>query len=111
MTIGLNRAVALLAEPKGRRRGGTELRGLGDHPETGKPVRLMDGRYGPYVAHAGLNASLPRNLEPDALSLEQALDLLRARAAKAGKSAPKKPRAKGRKPAKRAPAARGPTAG
>ena len=111
LTIGLNRAVALLAEPKGRGRGVTELRALGDHPETGKPVRLMDGRYGPYVAHAGLNASLPRTLEPDAISLEEALDLLRVRAAKAGKGAPKKSRAKGRKPAKRASPARRPAAG
>ncbi len=97
LTVGLNRAVALLAEPKGKRRGPAELRALGDHPETGQPVRLMDGRYGPYVTHARINASLPHALAPDDLTLEQALDLLRDREARAGKGPAKKPRAKARK--------------
>ena len=110
LTVGLNRAVALLAEPKGKRRGAAELRALGDHPETGQPVRLMDGRYGPYVTHARINASLPRPLKPEDLGLEQALELLREREAKAGKGGGKKPRAKPRKAAKRKPAARRPDA-
>ena len=110
LTVGLNRAVALLAEPKGKRRGAAEPRALGDHPETGQPVRVMDGRYGPYVTHARINASLPRTLKPEDLGLEQALELLREREAKAGKGGGKKPRAKPRKAAKRKPAARRPAA-
>ena len=113
LTVGLNRAVALLAAPKGKRRGPAELRRLGNHPETGEPVRLMDGRYGPYVTHARVNASLPRTLEADGITLDQALELLRARAAKAGKGGAKKPRAtsaKARKSAKRK-ATRGPGEG
>ena len=111
LTVGLNRAVTLLAEPKGKRRGAAELRGLGDHPETGQSVRLMDGRYGPYVNHGRINASLPRTLAPDDLTLEQALDLLREREAKTAKGGAKKPRAKSRKSPKRKTAARGPAAG
>ena len=111
LTVGLNRAVALLAEPKGQRRGATELRALGDHPESGAPVRVMDGRYGPYVNHGRVNASLPRGLAPDDLTLERALELLREREAKAGKGqAKRKPRAKARKPAKRKAATRRPAA-
>ena len=111
LSVGLNRAVALLAEPKGQRRGPAELRALGEHPETGAPVRLMDGRYGPYVTHGRVNASLPRTLPPDELTLDRALELLREREAKAGtKAAKKKPRAKARKPAKRKAAARSPAA-
>ncbi|MFZ5609703.1 MAG: type I DNA topoisomerase [Pseudomonadota bacterium] len=90
LEIGVNRAVTLLAEgAKGARRGPEPLREVGLHPEDGKPVMLMDGRYGPYVTHAKVNASLPKDMSPDSLSLEKALELLAARKAK-GKA--KKPR-------------------
>jgi len=83
-TVGLERALELLGQPKGgrRRTAAKTLRELGPHPEDGEPVQLLDGRYGPYVKHGKLNASLPKNVSPDALTMEQALDLLAARAAR-----------------------------
>jgi len=93
LTIGLNRAVVLLAEAKGPSRSGPEtLKELGDHPDGG-PVQLLKGRYGPYVKHAKVNASLTKAEDPDTLTLERALELIEAKAAKGGKkkkAAPKK---------------------
>jgi DNA topoisomerase-1 len=80
LTIGLNRAVALLAEAQAR--GGTG-KPLGDHPADGGPVTLHSGRYGPYVKHGRLIASLPRGADMEATTLEMAVSLLAARAAKA----------------------------
>ena len=78
LTIGLNRAVVLLAETSSeRRRGPQMLRELGIHPEGGS-VGLYRGRYGPYVGHDGLIASLPRGADPDKISLDEALPLLAA---------------------------------
>ena len=78
LTIGLNRAVVLLAEPTGERRRGPQLvRELGEHPEGGA-VGLYRGRYGPYVSHDGVFASLPRAADPETFSLEQAVPLLAA---------------------------------
>lgn len=89
--IGLNRAVALLAEKRaggGRGRGAatTPLKDLGAHPETGEPIHVMAGRFGPYVKSGKINATLPKGTTPEDLTLEVALPLL---AAKAG-AAPKK---------------------
>jgi DNA topoisomerase-1 len=97
LTIGLNRAVVLLAEPSsGQRRGPQLIREIGAHPEGGT-VGLYRGRYGPYVSHDGVFASLPRNANPDAFSLAEALPLLAAqrdkgkkRGRKTAKSASKK---------------------
>ncbi len=92
LTIGLNRAVVLLAEPSsGQRRGPQLVREIGVHPEGGT-VGLYRGRYGPYVSHNGVIASLPRNANPDTFSLAEALPLLAAQRAKGKK--------RGRKPAK-----------
>jgi DNA topoisomerase-1 len=93
LTIGMNRAVALLAEAKGagRRQPVKPLRGLGAHPADGQPVEVYEGRYGPYVKHGRTNATLPRELEPGTVTLEQALPLIEA---KGGKSATAKPRGK-----------------
>ena len=89
LTIGVNRAVMLLAEPAGERRRGAPqpLRELGPHPEGGV-VALFQGRYGPYVGHDGVIASLPREANPETFTLEQALPLLAARREKS----PKRPR-------------------
>ena len=77
LTIGANRAVVLLAEPAAERRRGAPqpLRELGRHPEGGV-VALFQGRYGPYVSHEGVFASLPREANPETFSLEQAIPLL-----------------------------------
>lgn len=94
LEIGLNRAVVVIAEgkiKKGRGRGAGKS--LGEHPGDGKAVTVKDGRFGPYVQHGSLRATLPRNQEKDAITLEAALVLLDAKAAKAGtkkKAAPKK---------------------
>ncbi|HKX10845.1 MAG TPA: type I DNA topoisomerase [Stellaceae bacterium] len=85
ITIGLNRAVALLAEPsKGRRRGPEPLRVVGKHPADNADITLYKGRYGPYVNHDGINASLPNDIAPEALTLDEAVRLLAERAEKIG---------------------------
>jgi DNA topoisomerase I len=83
LNIGLNRAVTVLAEAKtgGGRRGPQLLRELGAHPDGGA-VGLYRGRYGPYVSHEGLIASLPRGADPDGFALAEALPLLAAQKAK-----------------------------
>ncbi len=83
LTIGLNRAVTLIDEAPRRGRA-KALRALGDHPEDGKPVEVLSGRYGPYVKHGRTNASLPKGADVDTLTMESAVALLAARAAKGG---------------------------
>jgi DNA topoisomerase-1 len=82
LTIGLNRATVLLAEPavERRRRAPEPLRTLGTHPDGGG-VALYQGRYGPYVSHNGAFASLPKTADPASLSLEEAVRLLAERRA------------------------------
>src|SRR5712671_1252287 len=95
LDIGMNRAVALLAEAKsaGRGRAARPIRIVGNHPADEAPVELYEGRYGPYVKHGGVNATVPRDLKPEELTLEQAVALLAERAAK-GPPAKKPPRAR-----------------
>lgn len=96
-TVGMNRAVAALAEKaKGRSTTKSVLKDLGEHPETGKPVRVMDGRYGPYVNHEKTNATLPKGSDPTALDMDGALVLLKEKEEKsaAGKSPSRKSPAK-----------------
>ncbi len=88
LNIGLNRAVALIADriakgPRGRRFGDPG-RPLGDHPNKGGPVVVKAGRYGPYVSHDGVNATLPRDKSPDTITLDEALALLVAREEQGG---------------------------
>ncbi len=83
LTVGLNRAVSLLAEPRKSGRGvRTPLKNVGNHPDDGAPIALYSGRYGPYVAHGGINATLPRDLVPEDVTLDEAVALLRTQAAK-----------------------------
>ena len=94
LTIGLNHAVTLIAEKgKSRGRGGAKpIRELGVHPEDEKPIGIYDGRYGPYVKHGKINATIPKDRDPAQLTLEEAVALIAARAAKTGKkTATKKP--------------------
>ncbi|WP_226634006.1 type I DNA topoisomerase [Brevundimonas poindexterae] len=98
--VGLNRAVSLLAEKKasrGARGAAAPLKELGNHPESGDPVQVMAGRFGPYVKCGKINATLPKGTEPENLTLEAALELVAAKAAAGGK----KPAAK-KAPAKKA---------
>ena len=99
-SVGINRAVDLLAERKNkaRRATATALRELGEHPDGGGSVNVMDGRYGPYVKYGKVNATLPKDLKPEDVTLEQALELIAAKAAKGKKPAKKKP---AKKPAKK----------
>ena len=96
-SIGMNRAVEVLAQ-KAASRGGRgaavkPLRELGEHPENGGPVNVMDGRYGPYVKWEKVNATLPKGMEPDGVTMEVAVKLIAEKAAKKGgrkKAAPRK---------------------
>ena len=102
-TVGMNRAVQLIAEKVasrgGRGRGAKTLKELGDHPEAGGPVSLMEGKYGPYVKWEKINATLPKETDPETVTMEQAVELIAERAAKSGKKVTKK-----KAPAKKAPA-------
>lgn len=86
LTIALPRALDMLAEPK-RGRGGNAakpLRELGPHPKDEEPVAIYNGRYGTYVKHGKINATLPKDTSVESLTMEQAVELLAAKAAKAG---------------------------
>jgi DNA topoisomerase-1 len=86
--VGLNRAVALLAEKRangpGRRGEAAALKELGAHPGDGAPVRVLSGRYGPYIKHGATNANVPKGADPQALTLDEAVKLLAEREAKGG---------------------------
>ncbi len=90
-TVGLNRAVSLLAEPKkGRARSSAApLKVLGAHPELGGEVQVLAGRYGPYVKHGKVNATIPKDRDPASITMEEAVALIAARAGANGKAAPK----------------------
>ena len=110
-TIGLNHAVTVIAEKAakggGRGRGATvkPLKELGDHPDGGA-VTVRDGRYGPYVNHAKTNATLPKDKDPQSVTMEEALVLIAEREAKAGTKKPAKKAAAKKKPAAKKPAAK-----
>ncbi len=102
LEIGMNRAVALLAEAKATGRGRAAikpLRVVGNHPADNAPIEIYDGRYGMYVKHGGINATVPTDLKPEDLTVEQAVSLLAERAAKGGGKKPKIVRTKKATPA------------
>ncbi|WP_343116013.1 type I DNA topoisomerase [Ostreiculturibacter nitratireducens] len=95
-TIGMNRAVEVLAQKAGRGAGNaqTPLKELGEHPSEGGPVAVMSGRYGPYVKWGKVNATLPKGMEPEAVTLEEALKLIEEKATKGGKGRTRTAKAK-----------------
>jgi DNA topoisomerase-1 len=88
LTISLARALELLAKEKGERRKAAVVREIGPHPDDGEPVAIYEGRYGPYVKHGKLNASLPKGAAVDSLTMDEALALLAQK--KASKAAKRK---------------------
>ena len=100
-TIGMNRAVEELAKKAargGRGAAATPLVELGEHPSEGGPVNVMSGKYGPYVKWSKVNATIPKDVEPEKLTMDQALALIAEKAPtkkkpKAKKKAAKKPKA------------------
>ncbi|AGI73167.1 DNA topoisomerase1 [Octadecabacter arcticus 238] len=110
-TVGMNHAVQLLAEKvasRGNRGGAAKtLKSLGDHPDEGGPIDIMEGKYGPYVKWEKVNATLPKDSDPEALTIQQAVDLITEKQAKKGtkRKAPAKKKAAPKKaPAKKAAA-------
>ena len=117
--VGLNRAVAVLAEKRAGGRGGraaaTALAELGPHPVDGEPVRVLSGRFGPYIKHGATNANVPRGADPTALTMDEAVKVLAERVASGGgggkarrgaKPARKPAAAKAKKPAAKKAAAK-----
>lgn len=130
-TVGMNRAVQLLAEKVasrgGRGKAAKPIREMGEHPDMGGAVNIMEGKYGPYVKWEKVNATIPKEVEPADLTMERAVELIEEKLAKspakrkaatkkkapakkpAAKTATKKPAAKkapAKKPAAKKPAAR-----
>jgi DNA topoisomerase I len=78
--VNLEGALELLERPQGR----AVIREMGEHPSSGVPLRILDGRFGPYVTDGSVNASLPKGSDPEELTIEEALGLLAASAARGG---------------------------
>ncbi len=78
-SIGLNRAITLIAEAKPGRMSSSLIKDLGEHPEDKKPVRIMKGQYGPYIKYKSLNATIPEEKDPTELTMEEALILIEKR--------------------------------
>ncbi len=122
-TIGMNRAMEVLAQKKAGRPGRgaavAPLKELGDHP-SGGAMAVMEGRYGPYVKWDKVFATIPKDTDPQAVTFEMAVELVDDKAAKGGKKPAKKaaakpaakaaPKAAAKKPAAKKPAAKKPAA-
>jgi len=108
---GMNAAVVKLAEAADRKGGGRgaarePLKVLGPHPRTEAEIKLMEGRYGPYVTDGTTNATLPKTLAPEALTLEEAAQLIDDRAAKGPPAKKGRKKAPAKKAAAKKPAAK-----
>jgi DNA topoisomerase-1 len=103
-TIGINKAVTMIAEAKPGRRSSNEIKTIGEHPEDKKPIKIMKGSYGPYVKYKTINATIPDDKDPESITMEEALDLIEKRleydASKKGKTLKKKPLKKEKKKSK-----------
>ena len=75
-SIGLNRAITLIAEAKPGRISSSIIKDLGEHPEDKKPVRIMKGQFGPYIKYKSLNATIPEEKDPAEITMEEALILI-----------------------------------
>ncbi len=78
-SIGLNRAITMIAEAKPGRMSSSIIKDLGAHPEDKKPVRIMKGQYGPYIKYKSLNATIPEEKDPVELTMDDALILIEKR--------------------------------
>ena len=78
-TIGINRAITLIAEAKPGRISSSLIKDIGEHPEDKKPVRVMKGQYGPYIKYKSINATIPEEKDPIELTMEEALILIEKR--------------------------------
>ena len=103
-SVGINRAVAIIAEKAaggGKSRFGrakpTALRTVGDHPDGGK-IEVFAGRYGPYLKHGDINATLPKSKDPATVTLGEAVEIIAERVAKGGGKPPRKAKAPAKKP-------------
>ncbi|WP_298260709.1 type I DNA topoisomerase [uncultured Litoreibacter sp.] len=112
-TVGMNHAVQLLAEKVASRGGrgaaAKTLRDMGDHPDDGGNISIMEGKYGPYVKWEKVNATIPKEVSPDDLTLDQAMQLIVEKQSKGGtkrKAPAKKKAAPKKKPAAKKPAAK-----
>ncbi|MFG1432524.1 type I DNA topoisomerase [Xanthobacter sp. V2C-8] len=98
LNIGLNRAIALIADKQSKGRGPRNAapagRTLGEHPTLGGAITVRAGRFGPYVNLGKVNATLPKSMDPEALTLAEAVSLIDAKAASAPAKAPRKTAAK-----------------
>ena len=90
--LGMNRAVELIADkianPGRRANSATVLKDLGKHPESNKAITIMSGRYGPYIKYEKINATLPKNKNPEDITLETALEYINAKISKSPKKKP-----------------------
>jgi DNA topoisomerase-1 len=76
LEIELDRAVELIKEKSKGRRSSSEIADLGNHPETDKPIKVLDGRYGPYIKYGKKNISLPKGTEPEKFRMADAVSLI-----------------------------------
>ncbi|MDA7606451.1 type I DNA topoisomerase [Pelagibacteraceae bacterium] len=78
-SIGINRAITLIADAKPGRMSSAIIKDLGNHPEDKKPVRVMKGQFGPYIKYKSLNATIPEEKDPSEITIEEALILIEKR--------------------------------
>tara|TARA_B110000211_G_scaffold16883_1_gene17644 strand:- start:4145 stop:6724 length:2580 start_codon:yes stop_codon:yes gene_type:complete len=78
-SIGINRAITLIADAKPGRMSSSIIKDLGEHPDDKKPVRIMKGQFGPYIKYKSLNATIPEEKDPAEISMEEALILIEKR--------------------------------
>jgi DNA topoisomerase I len=84
LTVGFDRAMELLSQPKAGSRSASALRDLGPHPADAEPVAVFQGRYGPYVKHGSVNATLPKDVSPESVTMDQAVALLAEKESRPG---------------------------